>query len=298
LKRLIADRHAGFAKMTHAMTASVDGKLERAARAIAGADALLIAAGAGMGVDSGLPDFRGTEGFWRAYPPLAKLGLPFEQMANPAWFDRDPQLAWGFYGHRLNLYRATTPHAGFQILRRWAGAKPGGYFVFTSNVDGHFQSAGFDADRVVECHGSLLHLQCTRPCRPDVWPAGEVRVDVDESTMRAAGDLPRCPACGAVARPNVLMFGDGRWEDGRTSAQSVRYQSWLRSTRGARLAVIECGAGTGVPTVRLESERVAARFGATLVRVNVRDPHVPPGDHIGVPLGALEALAALDRLGM
>jgi NAD-dependent SIR2 family protein deacetylase len=281
------------------MTVDVDAQLERARRAIAGADALLISAGAGMGVDSGLPDFRGTEGFWRAYPPLAKLGLRFEQMANPAWFDRDPQLAWGFYGHRLNLYRATQPHAGFQVLRRWVAAKPGGFFVFTSNVDGHFQSAGFDADRVVECHGSIRHLQCVRPsCGDGVWPADDVTVRVDESTMRAAGDLPRCPNCGGLARPNVLMFGDGAWVDRRASHQDRRYAQWLRQVKGARLVVVECGAGTAVPTVRLESERVAARHGATLVRVNVREPQVPPGDHVGLSLGARDALAALDRLGI
>src|SRR5438445_8809587 len=91
--------------------------LDRAAGAIARADALLIGAGAGMGVDSGLPDFRGTEGFWNAYPPFRKLGLSFVDLANPRWFRSDPELAWGFYGHRLNLYRATQPHAGFELLR-------------------------------------------------------------------------------------------------------------------------------------------------------------------------------------
>jgi NAD-dependent SIR2 family protein deacetylase len=49
--------------------------IQRAAEAIAATEALLIAAGAGMGVDSGLPDFRGSEGFWQAYPPYRKLGL-------------------------------------------------------------------------------------------------------------------------------------------------------------------------------------------------------------------------------
>ncbi len=59
------------------------------------AESLLIVAGAGMGVDSGLPDFRGTTGFWRAYPALAKAGIDFEQMATPASLDRDPRLGWG-----------------------------------------------------------------------------------------------------------------------------------------------------------------------------------------------------------
>ncbi|MFW5967647.1 MAG: NAD-dependent deacetylase, partial [Persicimonas sp.] len=89
-----------------------DKRLEEAADAIDSADAIFVGAGAGMGVDSGLPDFRGKEGFWRAYPPLRDLGINFADMANPAWFERDPELAWGFYGHRLQLYRDTRPHGG------------------------------------------------------------------------------------------------------------------------------------------------------------------------------------------
>ena len=85
-------------------------QLNLAAQAIEGADALLITAGAGMGVDSGLADFRGSEGFWRAYPAIAKLGLSVAEMANPAWFERSPSLAWAFYRHRLN--RRTIPHDG------------------------------------------------------------------------------------------------------------------------------------------------------------------------------------------
>jgi NAD-dependent SIR2 family protein deacetylase len=57
--------------------------LEKAARILKNADSLVITAGAGIGVDSGLPDFRGNEGFWRAYPPIAKLGESFVEMANP-----------------------------------------------------------------------------------------------------------------------------------------------------------------------------------------------------------------------
>ena len=62
------------------------------------ADYVIITAGAGMGVDSGLPDFRGNEGFWRAYPPLKRLNIDFVSMANPMWFRENPKLAWAFYG--------------------------------------------------------------------------------------------------------------------------------------------------------------------------------------------------------
>src|SRR5262245_22086927 len=115
-----------------------------------------------MGVDSGLPDFRGPEGFWRAYPAYARLRLAFETLAQPRWFDEDPELAWGFYGHRLSLYRRTTPHEGFGLLRKWAERTAHGLFVLTSNIDGQFQRAGDDAARVLEIHGAIEWLQCTR----------------------------------------------------------------------------------------------------------------------------------------
>lgn len=272
--------------------------LDRAASAIAGADALLISAGAGMGVDSGLPDFRGNEGFWRAYPPMSRLGISFFDMANPLWFKRDPELAWGFYGHRLHLYRATSPHAGFDILRRWGETMHHGYFVFTSNVDGHFQKAGFDEARVLECHGSISHLQCTRPCRDEIWADRDLRVEIDDETFRASSPLPSCPACAALARPNVLMFNDWNWIPHRSSEQQQRFENWLDGARGARLTIVEIGAGSAVPTVRMTSERLAARAGATLVRINPREPQVPLGQ-IGIPLRAVETLQAIgERLDL
>jgi NAD-dependent SIR2 family protein deacetylase len=276
------------------MDADTEATIEKAAFAVAKADALLITAGAGMGVDSGLPDFRGDKGFWKAYPPFERLGVSFVDMANPGWFSRDPELAWGFYGHRLELYRATEPHRGFSILQRWAQNLDYGSFVFTSNVDGHFQSAGFDRDRVIECHGSISHLQCTEPCSSEIWRADDLEVDVDEESFRATSELPTCPHCGAVARPNVLMFGDWHWIPGRTAEQERRFSDWLARAAGPKLAIIELGAGSAVPTVRMTSEQIASRSGATLVRINPREPQVRHG-HIGLAQEALEALEAIDQ---
>ena len=91
--------------------------ISRAKEIVANADAIVITAGAGMGVDSGLPDFRGDLGFWKAYPPLKDKNLSFTEMANPQWFFSSPELAWAFYGHRLKLYNATQPHEGFTLLK-------------------------------------------------------------------------------------------------------------------------------------------------------------------------------------
>jgi NAD-dependent SIR2 family protein deacetylase len=272
--------------------------LERAAAAIHGAEAMIVGAGAGMGVDSGLPDFRGNEGFWKAYPPFAKLGLSFVEMANPRWFRTDPTLAWGFYGHRLNLYRAIVPHAGFAVLRRWAERMPAGAVVFTSNVDGHFQRAGFDQERILEVHGTILWMQCLKDCGVGLFPAEQVApagVKLDESTMRAVEPLPACPSCGTLARPNVLLFGDGGWDETRSFHQEQRLGRFLSEVQGKRLVVVECGAGTAIPTVRHYCEAMSERFRGRLVRINVREPQVPRG-HIGLALGARAALEEIDRL--
>jgi NAD-dependent SIR2 family protein deacetylase len=272
------------------MSSDNDAALARAADLLRAADGLLIGAGAGIGVDSGLPDFRGDHGFWRAYPPLAALGIRFVEIANPHSFATHPELAWGFYGHRLALYRDTVPHAGFAVLREIGARLPHGAFVFTSNVDGQFQRAGIKDDRVVECHGSIHHLQCTHPCSDAIWPADAVAPVIDPASCLMSPPLPRCPRCGALARPNILMFGDGRWLDARTDEQYARFDRWR--ARVANLAVIELGAGTDVPSVR----RMCESQGAPLIRINPREPHVAPGRGVGIALGALDALLGLRTL--
>ena len=272
----------------------LDGRIREAARVVAQAEALLITAGAGVGVDSGLPDFRGPEGFWRAYPAYRRLGLDFASMANPRHFQHDPALAWGFYGHRLHLYRATQPHAGFSILKRWGEQKRGGYGVFTSNVDGQFQRAGLDEAKITEVHGSIHFLQCFKECGAGIFPADGTKVSVNEVTMRAEGKLPQCPACGGLARPNILMFGDLGWDPSRSSAQEDRLIRWLEGRRSSTLAVVELGAGGTIPTVRMCSEDAVEEFGAYLVRINMREAETPIGQ-IGLPLGARAALERIDR---
>lgn len=265
--------------------------IKNAANVIESSDAMLITAGAGMGVDSGLPDFRGNEGFWKAYPPIANLGISFAEMANPYWFQRDPHLAWAFYGHRLNLYRKTIPHDGFKMLLEIASHKPRKYVVFTSNVDGQFQKAGFDEARIEECHGSIHHFQCTIPCANEIWDASEIKVNVDEEKFKADDPLPKCTYCGSLARPNILMFGDWLWVPNRSNQQGERLSEWLNRIfhKNFKLAIIELGAGQAVPTVRYKSESVARSKNATLIRINPRDFHVPAGN-ISIPLGSLEGI--------
>lgn len=269
------------------LTPELSSRLDAAAELLRSADALLIGAGAGMGVDSGLPDFRGDEGFWRAYPPFR--GRSFADLSNPQWFHDDPAQAWGFFGHRMNLYRECQPHEGFGILLRWRERFKKGVFVFTSNVDGHFQRAGFPEERVIECHGSIRFLQCVNFCRDAIWPADDVRIAVDPATIRATSELPKCPYCGRLARPNILMFYDGDWISLRTDEQRARFDTWLQQTSDCNRVALEFGAGLAVTTVRHVCERQARR----LIRVNPREPNLGC-EGVSLPMGALQAIKELD----
>ena len=125
------------------MAAGLEEGAKAAAHLISCSDAVLVTCGAGLGVDSGLPDFRGVQGFWNAYPQAQALGLSFSDLANPRWFDRDPCLAWGFFGHRFNAYSGAIPHEGYIILRDLIQRrKAGNGFVFTTNVDGGERTRG------------------------------------------------------------------------------------------------------------------------------------------------------------
>jgi NAD-dependent SIR2 family protein deacetylase len=269
----------------------LSGQFQQAAKTLSAAQALVIAAGAGMGVDSGLPDFRGDTGFWRAYPLYQRLGLSFVAAANPEQFEQDPEFGWGFYGHRTNLYRQTVPHGGFALLLSWIERFKLAAFVATSNVDGQFQKAGFPEEGILEFHGSIHHLQCTKPCCDRIWENQET-FRIDEGTMRA-DHVPLCSRCGAAARPNILMFGDYGWIEARTRRQEERFRSFLAHQSGNRIVVVELGAGTAIPTVRAMSERIGALSQARVIRINPREPQIS-SPHLSLPCGALEGLRGID----
>ena len=184
----------------------------RAAELLDGAGALLICAGAGMGVDSGLPDFRGGEGFWRAYPPYARLGLRFEEIADPRHFAEDPELAWGFYGHRLDLYRKTVPHGVRPPARDPA---PCG--------SASSRPMWTDSSRRRASSTSPKHTARSTTCSvfpgapPDIWPAGvDVQIETEPCARTAAAVVP---AVAGLARPNILMFGDYEWVPDRSQEE-------------------------------------------------------------------------------
>ena len=263
--------------------------IREAAKLIQAADSLIITAGAGMSVDSGLPDFRGKEGFWKAYPALAQANISFSEIASPYTFQDNPELAWGFYGHRLNLYRQTSPHIGYRYLRAIAQHLEGDAFIYTSNVDGHFARSGFKLNHIVECHGSIHHLQCLEHASHEIWEATKFQPLVNEEKCLLSSPLPKCPKCIGIARPNILMFDDSGWDNSRTGFQRMRFHEWRETV--FRPVVIEIGAGTSIPTVRM----FGASQHAPLIRINpVESEENYPSD-VFIQSGALTGITAIAK---
>lgn len=265
---------------------------ERVAKELKTADALLIGAGAGMGVDSGLPDFRGIDGLWKKVSPMQGQLLA-----------DDPASSWGFFAHCLELFRTNSPHPGFAILKSWTEKYFPDYFIFTTNIDRHFQESGFPEERILEEHGSIYHHQCIAGlrCSAAIWPvpAGfNESLTFDRETLKLTSPMPTCPNCGDLARPNVLLFGDRGWVPQRTVAQEEKYYGWVleKKQKKQKIVALEFGAGTAVPTVRVECQKV----GHTLIRINphqflvVRD-HREEKKAISLPLGALDAVRRIDK---
>eukprot|EP00440_Ansanella_granifera_P035109 gb/GFBE01038081.1/.p1 GENE.gb/GFBE01038081.1/~~gb/GFBE01038081.1/.p1 ORF type:complete len:371 (+),score=71.07 gb/GFBE01038081.1/:1-1113(+) len=297
--------------------AEVEASLQRAAEAINDCEALIFTAGAGMGVDSGLPDFRGSTGLFKD----RELAMTYEEMSNDKWFGEDPAFAWGTNYTQLMMYRKTEPHAGYGILLKWANSLGKPYFAWTSNIDGMFEKAGFPAELVTTCHGDLHHLQCTvdrRRCKgladdgaDEVWSASIIPDGLDEQIdpnalrFKDAAILEqsffKCPRCERLARPNVWFCSDRNYNASRFGIERRdKYNKWLQDLqeRKARVVVIECGGGLAIPSVRIESEDAVEGCGegSLLVRINPADNKVPAGRGVGIPLGSLAGLQRLDAV--
>ncbi|CAF0881761.1 unnamed protein product [Rotaria sp. Silwood1] len=152
-------------------------------------------------------------------------------------------------------------------------------------------------------------MQCIDKCCECIWETNRtLKLNVDPKTDCVIDPLPQCLYCEKLARPNVLMFGDRKFLGNRLNEQVAHYEKFKSDIvrTKARLLIIELGAGTAVPTVRAESERifVDSRWTADFIRINPLDEHSRinfyyknkgKGQTIEISLDALTALVLIDE---
>jgi len=191
------------------------------------AKSLVITAGAGIGVDSGLSDYRGSGGQWGKVETENEKSV-FD-VVNPKLFLENPEYGWKLFASRLVEYTNATPHEGFKIILDLIDKFSLDYFVLTSNVDNQFQKAGFDQSRIRELHGCVFYLQCSLPCSDKIWEH-----QLDLNTIQAEivnGKFPTCPVCGNISRPNVYMFRDNTFLPHRTNNQELKFLEFLEKNK-------------------------------------------------------------------
>ncbi len=216
--------------------------VEAAARALAAARRVVVATGAGMSQESGIPTFRdAVSGMWSRFDP--------DDLATPAAFARDPARVFGWYAWRRRLMRAAEPHTGYDALVALEALVPD-VVVVTQNIDGLHRRAG--SRRVVELHGSLDRFVCAGALHP--YPAEAV----PESAADGAVAPPVCPQCGALVRPAVVWFGEMLPETAVRAA-------WEAAARCDVMLVIGTS-GLVYPAAALP--QIAGDAGATVVEVN------------------------------
>jgi NAD-dependent deacetylase len=152
---------------------------------LAEATNVAVLTGAGISAESGVPTFRGPEGLWREYKP--------EDLATPEAFARDPKLVWEWYDWRRGVIAKAAPNAAHKALVQLETRKPG-FTLITQNVDGLHDMAG--SGKMLKLHGDIWRMRCT---------------DCGANFPNRRVPLPKIPphcACGGMARPGVVWFGE------------------------------------------------------------------------------------------
>lgn len=217
--------------------------------------------GAGVSAESGIPTFRGKEGYWtvgaREYHP--------QELATHQAFERMPWEVWAWYLYRRGVCRQAEPNAGHRALVRLGEALPERFVLVTQNVDGLHARAGSLDRHVKAIHGDIQQMRCARACVPDrvAIPDAVPALAKGEPVSDEVKALLVCGRCGGMARPHVLWF-DESYDEERYHVETVR-----RLAAEAALVVV---AGTSAQTnLPWQVVTLGQRAGATIVDLNLED---------------------------
>jgi len=296
--------------------------IAKAVEAIENATFLIIGAGAGMSADAGLAVYADVS----KMDYFEKNNLTYRDVSDPRLLHSNPEVFLGWSGFNLRKYRNTQPHPGYSTLHRWAverftdtphtqrlrkqissnplrtidpkelAAEPAAeslpdcHFVFTTNVDGFFEKAGFAPHSLCQTHGAYERWQCSGlnrggspafklfdgPCTKKVWKVPpEYEMDIIDSEMKApAGPArtpssvkgwetnhPMCTYCGKLARPCVYQFGDNCFL--ANEAEEMNLANWCHAVAAlaktdpsVRVVMLELGVGMRLPKIRVHFERM------------------------------------------
>ena len=177
--------------------------------------------GAGVSTESGIPDFRSVDGLYHQkfkYPPETMLSHSFYESHTAEFFD--------FYRQKLIVHGARPNAAHLRLAKLEQQGKVRA--VVTQNIDGLHQAAG--SRNVFELHGSTLRNFCTRCGK--FYPVSFI-----EEAGKSGDGIPRCTDCGAIVKPDVVLYEEGLDEATLDGAIQAIHAADLLIVGGTSLAV-------------------------------------------------------------
>ncbi|MEL6134444.1 MAG: Sir2 family NAD-dependent protein deacetylase, partial [Bacteroidota bacterium] len=167
---------------------------------------LIILTGAGVSAESGIPTFRGPEGYWK----VGSRNYMPQEIGTQEMFRREPQEVWKWYLFRRTVCQEARPNPGHEAIATLEKMMGDRLTLITQNVDGLHLRAGNSLDRTYLIHGSLEYVRCSVPCSSKLYPfpQGISPKDRDSDVTEDEWKALACPNCGAMTRPHILWFDE------------------------------------------------------------------------------------------
>ncbi len=216
---------------------------------------IVVLTGAGISQESGIPTFRGKEGWWEKYKP--------EELATPWAFEKNPKLVWEWYNYRREIIDRAKPNECHTLLAELEKVKD--LTIVTQNIDGLHERAG--SKDIIELHGNIWRVKCTN-CS---YKGYNREVPLKEIP-------PKCPNCGSIIRPDVVWFGEPLPKEELEEAIELSYRCDLFIVIGTSLVVQPAGS---LPFMALENK-------AFVVEVNPEETILSDRAHLFFKMKAVD----------
>lgn len=249
-------------------------RLQNAKQAINHADYILIGTGAGLSTAAGLE--YGGERFQRDYREFIEK-YHFEDLYTASFYPFSSQEEkWAFWARLIKLNRFGEPLKLYQELLELVKDKK--YFVITTNVDGQFETAGFDKEKIFAVQGDYRYLQCENACHNKLYDNKEMVEEWIKHTenLKILKQLvPKCPVCGGNMEMNLRK--DANFvQDENWYKQAQKYDEFLDRIEDKNVVLLEIGVGFNTPgIIRFPFEQMTYQhLKTTFIRMNKDYPMV------------------------
>lgn len=220
---------------------------------------IVVLTGAGISAESGIPTFRGNDGYWT----IGSKNYKPQEIATFETFQKEPISVWKWYLYRMSICRPAKPNEGHYALAKLENYFQDRFALITQNVDGLHFKAGSSKDRTYTIHGTFETMRCMDLCTPDMYPIPILDKKLeDELTSEEINQLT-CPNCGKFLRPNIL------WFDEFYNEEFYRSDSAIIVTKEAKIFLI---VGTsGATTLPSMLAGMAKARGTTVINVDIEE---------------------------